>query len=71
MGNALSRPKREFQYQLQVKERDRPILELSTYDTVGGKPQTITIETQGSLEIIDPKRDDCYSWFHATNPLEA
>ena len=64
MSNALSRPKRESQTRLQVKERNCPILELCADNAFGPQAKAITLEADGPLQIINTDGKDSYTRFH-------
>jgi hypothetical protein len=65
MSNALSRPKREFQTRLQVKERNCPILELCADNAFGPQAKAITLEADGPLQIINTDGDESDPRVHA------
>src|SRR5262249_1007078 len=58
VSNALSRPEREFQAALQVEESDRAILELGADNAFGLQAQTVPVEPDRPLEIVNAKSDE-------------
>ncbi len=52
---ALARPQGQLEARLQIEESDSAILELAADDSLGAEAQTVAIERDGALEIIDPQ----------------
>jgi hypothetical protein len=64
MRNARSRPQREFQTRLQVKESNCPMLEFCANNAFGLQAKTIAVELNCPLQIINAKGDKSYPRLH-------
>jgi hypothetical protein len=51
-------PQREPQTGLQVEERDGAVLELRADDAVGLQAETVAVEPDGPLQVVDTERDE-------------
>ena len=63
--NTLAHPQSKPQARLKVEECDSPELKLFANDSIRPQPQAISIESKGSIQIIDTDGYDVDSWFHA------
>jgi hypothetical protein len=54
---AGSRPQGKLQAGLELKEGDSSNFELSSHDSLSGKPKPIAIKSHGALEILDAQSD--------------
>jgi hypothetical protein len=68
MRQALSRPERESQASLEIKECHRAILELLADDALRLEPEAAAIEGHGLLEVIDSKGQKRDAGFHRRAP---
>ncbi len=55
---ALAWPQRQLQPRLQIEECDGSVLELRADDALGAEAQTVSVERDRALEIIDPEREE-------------
>jgi hypothetical protein len=64
MGDVGAFEDRELQAVPQIEEGDSAVLELLADDAFGRKPQSVSVEFERRLQIIDTKRDDTDASFH-------
>jgi len=64
VSKTLSRPKRELQAGLQVEESDCAVLELGADDAFGLQAETVTVEPDRPLQIVNAESDEGYPGLH-------
>ena len=69
MGDTLARPESQAKAGLEIDKYNRPVLELLTHYPLGRKTQSLTIEAQRRLKIINTDCDDSNSGFQWPTPL--
>ena len=69
--DAVAGPERQTKAGLQIDEHHSPVLELRADDAVGRKAETVTLEAQRRLEIVDAQREHGDSRFHGARLLAA
>ena len=64
MGEVVTGPGRELEPALQVKERNRAMLELLADNALRREPEPVTIEAQRAFEVVDADGEDVDPSFH-------
>src|SRR5205823_6405287 len=65
LREASSRPERELEARLQIKESDRAVLELRADDAFGLQAHSVAVEPQRALEVVNAQGDERDARLHA------